>query len=328
MDESISTHRAKKSLPFSRWWPPLAGMLFGVLLRLVYSGQPKFPFNAMDNSFVLLAPLAVGAVTVYLAEKSMRRSWGYYIVMPAFANLLFVAGTMLIMIEGLICAIIVIPLFAFLGAIGGLLMGLICRVTMWPRHAVYAFMAVPLIFGALPADDPVDRHIAVTQRTILIAAAPALIWHQLLDARDIKADEVGQAWMYRIGVPLPLSGITQQVPEGLVRKVAMGKSIHFEQVATEWNANRFVRWRYRFADDSFPPGALDDHVKIGGHYFDLIDTEYELTPRSAHATALTIRMHYRVSTQFNWYAKPVARLLIGNFEEVILGFYSRRSTGA
>ena len=108
----------------------------------------------------------------------------------------------------------------------------------------------------------------------------------------------------------------------------MGKSIHFDQVATDWEENRYVRWRYRFYEDSFPPNALDDHVKIGGYYFNILDTEYILTPKSLQSTELKIRMHYRVSTQFNWYADSVAQLLIGNFEEVILDFYRLRSVGA
>ena len=56
----------------------------------------------------------------------------------------------------------------------------------------------------------------------------------------------------------------------------MGKGIHFDQVATEWRENERVSWRYRFAADSFPAGALDDHVRIGGHYFDLGETQYSL----------------------------------------------------
>ena len=56
---------------------------------------------------------------------------------------------------------------------------------------------------------------------------------------------------------------------------------------------------------------MDDHVTIGGHYFDLLDTAYTLTPTGGQATELRITMHYRVSTQFNWYADGVARLLIG-----------------
>ena len=62
--------------------------------------------------------------------------------------------------------------------------------------------------------------------------------------------------MYRIGVPVPVSGITRITPEGLVRDVRMGKGIHFTQHSTQWETNRYVRWTYRFSDDSFPPGAL------------------------------------------------------------------------
>lgn len=38
-----------------------------------------------------------------------------------------------------------------------------------------------------------------------------------------------------------------------------------------------------------------------------------------------VSMHYRLSTQFNWYAQPIAEFLIGNFEQVILNFYARRA---
>ena len=36
-------------------------------------------------------------------------------------------------------------------------------------------------------------------------------------------------------------------------------------------------------------------------------------------------MTYRVSTGFNWYARPLAALLVGNFEEAALAFYVRRA---
>lgn len=104
----------------------------------------------------------------------------------------------------------------------------------------------------------------------------------------------------------------------------MAKDIYFDQVFTHWQEGRYVRWTYRFHEDSFPPYALDEHVVIGGHYFDILDTSYSLTPKGA-ATALTVRMTYRLSTQFNWYADPVARLLLTNLGEVNLEYYRRRS---
>jgi hypothetical protein len=59
----------------------------------------------------------------------------------------------------------------------------------------------------------------------------------------------------------------------------------------------------------------------------MIDTSYTLGPSGA-GTTLRIRMHYRISTQFNWYVVPIADALFGNFEETILDFYRRRSESA
>jgi hypothetical protein len=221
--------------------------------------------------------------------------------------------------------VVIAPLFAVLGGIAGLIMGAICRSTNWPKQAVYGIGVLPIMLGLVTDQGIAPRHIASIDRTIVIDAPPERIWQHLLNARDIKPGEVDRALLYRIGVPLPVSGVTRQTPDGLIRAVRMGKSVHFEQYSDDWLENRRVRWQYRFAKDSFPPGALDDHVVIGGHYFDLLDTTYSLSPLDGRGTELRITITYRVSTDFNWYADPVARLLIGNFEQVILEFYRDRS---
>lgn len=311
-------------LPFSPFWPIFAGVLAGLLLRLVFSGKAGGPLAAMTASFILLAPVVVGAVTVYVAETQKRRSWGYYAAASFAANVFFVAGTLLVMIEGLICAVLIVPLFSLVGVLGGLVMGAICRVTNWPSHAAFGVSLLPMLLALVEHQVPLPHHISSVERTRLVAASPEQIWRQLETVHDIRPEEVGHAWMYRIGVPIPRFGVTEITPQGRVRHVGMGKGIHFDQVAAEWEPHRRVRWTYRFEKDSFPPAALDDHVMIGGHYFDLIDTEYTLTPQGS-MTELSVRMQYRVSTQFNWYAQPIAEWLIGNFSEVILEFYGRRA---
>jgi hypothetical protein len=315
------------SLPFSAWWPLVAGALVGVVLRLGFSGSHGLP-DPMHWAFIYLTPMAVGAVTVYLAERQERRTFAYYAWAPVIATAIFVLGTLLILVEGLICAVLIVPLFAVLGLVGGLIMGIVCRVTNWPRHAAYAFAVLPLLVGiAAPeeAHDPHEARVATVARSIVVAAPADVIWRHIREVRDIRPEEVGDAWIYRIGVPLPVAGVTQQEPSGLVRKITMGKRIHFDQVVADWDENRRVRWTYRFDEDSFPAGALDDHVRIGGRYFDLVDTEYTLVPVDARTTSLSIRIRYRVSTDFDWYANALARILVGNFEEVILRFYDRRA---
>ena len=63
---------------------------------------------------------------------------------------------------------------------------------------------------------------------------------------------------------------------------------------------------------------------IGGHYFDLRDTSYTLTARG-DATELRIRMTTASAPSSTGMQSPVANLLFGNFEDVILDFYRRRS---
>lgn len=88
--------------------------------------------------------------------------------------------------------------------------------------------------------------------------------------------------------------------------------------------NRRVRWLYRFARDSFPAGTLDDHVRIGGAYFDLLDTEYALR-EVEDGTEFRVTMRYRVSTSFNGHAGAIAAFLVGNFEATALQVYGHRA---
>lgn len=309
------------------WWPLPAGMLLGLVLRLIFSGGPAHELDAMSGSFVVLVPMAVGAVTVYVAELRERRTWSYYFGMGAMANVLFVVGTFMFTIEGLICAIIASPLFGLLGGLAGMLAGAACRwARRWTRPGVYCLAALPVLLGSVEHRLPLPREITTVERSITIAARPADVWDQLTTAPAIRPEEIDDGLMYRIGVPLPESAVTDVGAGGeVVRHIRMGKGIQFDQVAADWEPGRRVRWLYRFTPDSFPPRALDDHVRIGGEYFDVIDTEYALQARADGTTALQIRMSYRVSTRFNWYAGRVAELLVGNFEETALRFYARRA---
>lgn len=313
-----------KLLPYREAWPVLLGILAGILLRLVFSGKPGSPYATMMGSFIYLSPIIVGAVTVYAAEKQHRRTWDYYFRAPFAANVLYVAGTMFANLEGLICAIVIIPLFATLGAVGGLAMGAVCRVTNWPKPTLYTLWALPLLLGALETQVPLPERVRVVEHALVIAAPADRIWQEIHSARNIQPHEVGQAWLFRIGVPLPHAGVSRAEGGERVRAISMGKQVHFEQVVTDWTEQRLVRWRHRYLEDSFPAYAMDEHVVLGGHYFDVTSTAYELVPRGA-ATELRVRMDYRVSTPFNWYADPVATFLLRNFEEVLLEFYRARS---
>jgi hypothetical protein len=326
--ETEPAEKRPRFLPFA-WWVPMAtGAVLGLALRLIFShGGRGDPFEVMSNAYFLFSPFAVGAATVYVAERERRRTWEYHLGAPIVATALYVAGSFAMLIEGIICIIFALPILMAFGALGGLVMGLICRRIDWPKpkYTAYSFIALPLVVGLFPTHEVEHTRIRDVERTLIVAAPPQALWYAINHATAIEPREVEQGWLYRVGVPLPLAGITEETPSGRVRHITMGKSVHFDQVITRWVENEDLVCSYRFTADSFPPGALDDHVRIGGRYFDMVETEYRIERIDARASALKIRMRYRVSTEFNWYADPLARALTANLEETLLNFYGTRA---
>jgi hypothetical protein len=231
---------------------------------------------------------------------------------------------MAILIEGLICAVVILPLFIVLGVIGAGLMVLVCRLTNWPKPTIGCVVLLPLLLGDADSSVTLPDSMAEVERGIVVGASPTVVWEELLNTSGIRPEEIERAWVFRIGAPLPLSG--QIVPDAAqpTRRVRMAKDVYFDEVIEEQRVNEWIRWTYRFHPDSFPPYAFDEHVVIGGRYFDVRDTSYELTP-VADGTLVRMTLRYRISTRFNWYAAPVARWLLGNLVESNLAYYRQRS---
>lgn len=326
----MTNQRHELALPMLIRYPVLAGALTGIALRVIlFSGEGGSFLSPMVGAFIFGAPILIGMLTVYLAERQKRRNWTYYIVAPILANLLFVCGAFVLLIEGLICALVIVPMFVVLGMLGGIVMGMICRHTDWPKQTLQCAASLPVVAAILGPVLPTPAEIGIIERSITISAPAAAVWQSINDVRDIEPERMSGALAMRIGVPPPISGVTRQTRTGLVRETHWGKHVHFDEVILDWQPERFVRWSYRFSPDSFPPGALDDHVVIGGHYFDLIDTSFSLQPSSdSRATHVTTRVRYRISTQFNFYANWVARIVIGDLSETGLRLYRSRSESA
>lgn len=322
---TASKTNSQAVLPFLLRYPILIGLAIGLFLRaVVYAGPAGSVLSAMSWGFIWLSPLAMGATTVYLAELQQRRSIAYYLFAPMLSTSLMVLGCLVILIEGMICAILIVPVLCLMSSVGGLLMGVICRCFNQPRATLHSLIALPLLAALLGADGPGPQRLGTVERSVLIQASPAQVWALINHMPDIRLDEVSQAWTYRIGVPRPLSATTATEGAQHVRKVLWDKGVHFDEMVQDWEPQRHLRWTYRFAPDSVPAGALDDHVRIGGDYFDLHDTAYTLTPEG-QAVRLHLRISYRLSTDFNLYANWLGQNLIGNFAETILTLYQQRA---
>ncbi|RFP11801.1 SRPBCC family protein [Duganella sp. BJB488] len=280
----------------------------------------------MLASFVVLVPLVLGIYTVYAARDDAP-GYGYAVLAPWAPMFAFVGGTALLLIEGTICIAMALPIFMISASLGGLIGLVLVRNVKFKSSSMNALLMLPLLSGYAETHIALPQQTGQSTETIHIAAKPEVVWGLINRAVDIQPTEMSGGLAYMIGVPYPIEAVTQSNDAGRVRKLRWAKDVRFDEPITAWEENRYIKWTYDFKPDSFPAGALDDHVLIGGRYFDLIDTSYRLQPE-AGGTRLDIVVSYRVSTNFNWYAGWWGRVLVDDSANAILRFYKRRSEQA
>jgi hypothetical protein len=316
-------------------WLVLSGALYGFFMRLIFTAAPfswmpgfrTSPFAAasgpMMASFALLVPAIIGAVSYYYTEPN-KKTFARSLYAGFLPNMFFISGTAILLIEGSICIAMAFPLFLIMSSVGGALMWVFLKFKQPNPTSVNSLLLLPLLMVPIESKIGLPTNNQVISESIMVQASPDKVWQLINHVDNIQPEEMQDGLAYRIGVPLPLDAKVVSVNGAKVRKLHWAKNVAFEEPISDWEENRFIKWTYYFTPESFPKDALDEHMVIGGKYFDLIDTSYQLTP-VGDSTQLDILVHYRISTNFNWYANPLGKLLIDDSAKQILSFYKHRA---
>ncbi len=276
-------------------------------------------------SFLAGVPLGIGLLVGFMARRNRSRGLAGAGTLSVAAILLYVFTAGAVLREGVICIVMAMPLFIVLAIIGGVLGAIFNSSggTHGPKVLSIALFA-PLLAAPMEEEivSPVLRQ--ATVRSVHIAASPEVVWRHINFPTDIRPEELENGLAYRIGVPYPIEGRTLEGRVGGKRTLRWQRGVQFDEVITDWQPQRLVAWTYSFGPDSFPQGSLDDHIVIGGRYFNLETTSYTLAPEGG-GTRLTVNVGSTVTTNFNWYAGWWARRLVEDTAETILGFYKARA---
>lgn len=317
-------NRGRTSLRGFSW--VLLGAAYGVLVRFGFGILPQwFPVEGvMSASFLLGTPFVIGAFTIY-GRRREDLSLGAMIMWPWATVGLMLVGCAIALLEGSICIALMSPLFLACGSMGGLVMGIILHYGR-PRGSHMSAVAVlPFLLVVAESFAPLIDADAEVRDAVIINASPQTVWREIMTAESIRPDELPLSLAHVIGVPKPVSGVNRVTPAGEIRYSRWERGVRFEAAVSERRQYESIRWHYAFDAHSFPEGSMDEHVEIGGKFFGLQDTTFNLTPLPGNRTELEIIAHYRVSSSINFYAVPVAKLLGHDFVNTILGLYKNRS---
>lgn len=189
---------------------------------------------------------------------------------------------------------------------------------------------IVLPFMALPLENQMeyqDHFNSIT--TVIEINAPAhLIWNNTLEIPDIGPDELGMTFSHSVvGVPKPESARITGAGVGAARHLKWGKGIKFEEVITEWQENRYLRWNFHFSETSIPK-AVEAHINVNSDYLGLDYGEYLLEPIDETRTRLTLKTQYRIATPINIYCDWWGQIFLNDFHSIVLNVIKERSEKA
>lgn len=309
------------------WCGGVAGLgaIYGVSAYSFFVKVLAVGSGVMLTSFLVGVPLAMGFLVGYFAEKMKMRGVAMAGGLAMFSLSLFAFAVGALFREGTICLVMALALFIPFMLIGALLSAIFSSTKPNQSGRMSAVMLMmPFAFGGVEQHFDAATVHQQTERSVYIEASPEKIWKLINYPLNIQPSELEGGIAYKIGVPYPIEARTLEAKVGGKRQLLWQRGVRFEEEITDWQENRRIAWKYLFSPDSFPSGALDDHVVIGGKYFDIEDTSYTLSPEGS-GTRLTVKVGTRVTTNFNWYADFCARYLVSDTADAILNFYKQRA---
>lgn len=285
----------------------VAGMLYGITFRLILGSNSRlFSYTSpwvMTIAFLLLVPFVIGFITISEAEDRDRTSMRDWIFVPWIPTLLACFLAVLFRLEGAICLIFAIPITLFGASIGGVAAGLLARRERNANRSTLAGVAlVPLLLAPIESTRQAPLQIRTVTSQIRIHTSAAKVWKNIERVPAISPTELNPTWAQRIGFPRPIEATLSYEGIGGVRHASFEHGLLFVETITDWQPSNRLAFRIKADTDHIPPTTLDEHVTIGGCYFDVLDGEYRIEPLGTGEVLLHLTSHQRLSTDFNGYA--------------------------
>lgn len=300
--------------------------LYAIVLRLFFGvDQWNDLFEVMSISFLFCLPTIVGALSVYFSKLEKVESLSYRIFMPWVPIGLFLVVTLLLAIEGWACWLMVLPLFLIAASLGGLLGGYLKLRNSTNRLQISILAALPLLLA--PLESLIDKVPATYEAyTYIDISAPAnIIWDNVTRVKTIEAEE-DSGWLNRfLGFPRPVKAELNFEGVGAYREAIFTKGLVFHETVTEYEDNKKMVFTIEAHPHEIPSTTLDEHVVIGGNYFDVLNGSYELEPLSEGKHRLHLSSRFEMKTTFNFYAGWWGRLIMKDIQRNILRVEKQRA---
>ena len=306
----------------------ILGAAYGVFARFIFGfGLIGNFFEVMSSAFVIGVPIALGFITIWFGEYRKSNFWVVWLVAPWLASIACLACALVWAWEGIICIVLLLPLILILSSIGGLIAGICLKIFKSKRDRNYCIAIVALLpFIASPIEQM--RSAGLETRTVAtqiqIHANALTVWNQIRSVPLISEKEQHFSFSHMIGFPRPLQAKLVGEGVGAVRYATFEKGVLFVETINEWDEPHRLSFSIRADTKDIPPSTFDEHVRIGGKYFDVLTGTYWIEDLGNGNVILHLSSSQRLSTRFNFYSHFWTDYLMADLQNYILGIIQKR----
>jgi hypothetical protein len=307
------------------------GFAYGLLARWVFAYHSfQKMFEVMSVAFIFGAPTVLGFLTVYIAEQREPEgtyNWGTRLILPWLPALAALFAALLLAWEGIICIFLWLPLFLVLSSAGGVLAGLVrllVRKSGKGQKLGYCLAIVPFLLAPLEKQLPLPQQTITVDTQIEINSDAQTIWANIERVPAIRAEEHSFYLTHLLGFPKPVEARLIGAGVGAVRHATFEGGVLFVETVTEWETGKHLAFSIKADTSQIPATTLDQHVTVGGPYFDVLQGAYDIEIINAQKAILHLSSRHRLSTRFNSYAGWWTRFIMRDTQNHILKIIKQR----
>ena len=296
-------------------------VLYALIVRLIYGidlDSWSNIYQVMSISFLFILPTIVGALTVYLSTIEKVKKTAYQVFVPWLPVFFFVLITLLLEIEGWACWIMLLPIFLLAASIGGIIGGYLKKQWRNDRLNISILVLIPFLVG------PLENLIEIIPGTykaytyIDIDAPAEKIWNNVTRVYEIQEAEDTGYLNKALGFPRPVKAELNFEGVGAYRKAIFTKGLVFHEKVTQYKDNERMVFTIKAYPYEIPSTTLDQHVVIGGDYFDVLQGTYKLEKLPNGKKRLHLYSYFKMNTTFNFYAGWWAKWIMKDIQNNIL----------
>jgi uncharacterized protein YndB with AHSA1/START domain len=315
---------------------------YGLLIRFFFGFYSNYT-EVISISLIVLAPVAVGFLTVLLAGLKRVTTRGGAFFIPWLSSLALLIVTIALAMEGMICWIMIFPVFAIAAGIGGLMAYSLLRnrerrdknqtsdniLDDFDRNNTLKsslLLLLPMLAGVVEQDRLLTPATYTVVSTRHIAASPERVWAELVQLPDLQPEEEHRFFARVFPLPRHLRTELDTLAIGGKRTAFYERGLFFEETIREITPGKSLTVAIKADPGNVPPNVLDEHIVVGGRHFKALDDTYQIIPMPDGTCTLKLTGRIAIQTPINWYAGTWARWLLSDTFDALLQVIANRAT--